>query len=64
MCIRKVNTSFFYTFWTQTQLILPRIYSLVQQKSYKKNNAWSWKSADTAKTSSNFEKKLQNINPR
>ena len=29
-----------------------------------KNNTWSWKSADIAKTRSSFEKKIQNINPR
>ena len=29
-----------------------------------KNNIWSWKSADTAKTSSDFENFIQDINPR
>ena len=30
---------------------------IFQQKTYKQNNTWLLKSADTVKTSSNFEKK-------
>ena len=37
--------------------IQPRKHSLFQQKMYIKSNTWSSKSADTAKTSSDFEKK-------
>ena len=40
------------------------MYSLFQQKLYTKHNSWSWKSAGTVQTSSNFEKNNQNINPR
>ena len=54
--IRKANKSFLGTLWTQIRLILLRIYSVFQQKTYKKSSTWLWKSADTAKTSLNFEK--------
>ena len=54
---------------TQIGLILSMIYSLFQQKTHKKyvytsGHTCSWKSADAAKTNSNFEKEIQNINPR
>ena len=39
------------------RVIFPWIYSLFQKKAYTKNNSWLWKSADTARTSLNFEKK-------
>ena len=35
---------------------LPRLYPLFQQKIYTKHNTLSWQSANTAKTSCNFEK--------
>ena len=34
---------------------------IFQRKTYKKNNTWLSKSADTAKTSLNFEKKKLTI---
>ena len=37
-------------------LALSRLNPLFQQKIYTKYNTWSWQSAGTAKTSSNFEK--------
>ena len=39
------------------RLILSSIHSVFQQEVYIKNNALSWKSADTAKINSNFETK-------
>ena len=57
--IKKVNTSFFIILWAQMRLIFSRTYSFFQQKHIAKNNTWSWKSTDNAKSSSSFEKKTE-----
>ena len=54
--IRNVT---FETLRTQIQLILSRIYSLFQHKIYTKNDTWSGKSADTAKSIPNAEKNAE-----
>ena len=36
---------------------------IVTTEDKQKNNAWSWKSADTVETSSNFEKKIKVLIP-
>ena len=43
--------------------IVKDVFILQTEDMHTKNNNWSWKSTDTAKTSSNFEP-VQNINPR
>ena len=53
---RKVNDFFLNPLDLKLWLILPRIYLIFQKKTYTKNNTLSWKSADTAKISSNFER--------
>ena len=57
MCYCESQYNFSWNFWTLIRLILPKIYSSLQQKTYARNNTWSWQNADTAKTSLNFEKR-------
>ena len=45
------------------RLIVKDIF-IIPTEHMQKINTWSWKSADIAKTSPNFEKKVQNVNPR
>ena len=67
---RKIRTRKNSVFWQFSRSVtFSKIYSLLfKQKTYIKNSRWSWNSADTAKASSNFQKKIntksQNINLR
>ena len=44
------------------RLILPMIF-IIPTEDVQKNNIWLWKSLDTAKTSSNFEKRIRMLIP-
>ena len=61
--IRQVNKFFLKLLDSHTTYIVKDIF-VFPTESIQKNNPWSRKSADTAKACSNFEKKLQKINPR
>ena len=56
---RKIRTRKNSVFWQFSRSVtFSKIYSLLfKQKTYIKNSSWSWNSAETAISSSNFQKK-------